>query len=305
MIEGNLVRTILAWIKASRLASQSYIFLPLLLGQALHVWTGGELDWRVFVLVQLFGLFDQLYIVYANDYADLESDTQNKTYTMFSGGSRVLVDGNLSPKQLAAAAWSMVALSLGCGVLLGFLYGRWIVLPLMAAGLLLLWAYSYPPIRLSYRGGGELLQALGVGVVLPLIGFAAQTGRIDTFPWIVLVAVLPTQLACAAGTALPDELSDRETRKHTAPVLMGSRATRALIVAVHILSIAALLLLPWPPAQQDMVRWLLLIPAASALAGLAFVGTRAGTPRMTLSVALSVTTTLSIMGIMAYAAFTG
>ena len=67
-------KNLLAWIQASRLPSQSYIFLPILLGQAAWVYQGGTIDWRAFLLIQLFGLFDQLYIVYANDYADYRDD---------------------------------------------------------------------------------------------------------------------------------------------------------------------------------------------------------------------------------------
>ncbi len=92
-----------AWIQASRLHSQSFIFFPILLGQAAWVSQGGSINWWAFVLIQLFGLFDQLYIVYANDYADYRDDRLNTAPTIFSGGSRVLVDNLLKPVQLKTA----------------------------------------------------------------------------------------------------------------------------------------------------------------------------------------------------------
>ena len=92
-----------AWIQASRLPSQSFIFFPILLGQAAWVSQGGSITWWKFVLIQLFGLFDQLYIVYANDYADYRDDRLNNAPTIFSGGSRVLVDNLLKPVQLKTA----------------------------------------------------------------------------------------------------------------------------------------------------------------------------------------------------------
>ena len=296
---------IAAWTKASRLPSQSYIFLPLLLGQALSSCAGGTLDWGIFVLVQLFGLFDQLYIVYANDFADVQTDRLNRTYTPFSGGSRVLVDGDLTRRQLGVAAWAMALLSIACGVALGLVWGRWLVLPLILVGLALLWAYSYPPLRLSYRGGGEVLQMLGVGIVLPLIGFAAQSGQVATFPWFLLIAILPTQLACAMGTALPDESSDRHSEKRTAPVLLGPTPARLMVVAAHLASVAALLLLPWPPVQRGVIYGLLAIPVLSGIGQLFFLHVPAGSKALTLSVGLSVLTTLALMGIMSYAAFMG
>jgi 1,4-dihydroxy-2-naphthoate octaprenyltransferase len=80
----NIMNTTIVWLKASRLPSQSYIFLPLLFGQAYYVFQGGKLDLYILLLVHLFGLFNQLYIVYANDYADIEADRLNNTFNIFS-----------------------------------------------------------------------------------------------------------------------------------------------------------------------------------------------------------------------------
>ncbi|MGH8008837.1 MAG: prenyltransferase, partial [Candidatus Binatia bacterium] len=229
----------LAWLQASRLASQSYLALSLLLGQALSFHQTGRLDWRIFALVHLFGLFDQLYIVYANDYADIETDRRNRTSTVFSGGSRVLVEDSLRPEQLKTASLAMAGLSVLCGVLLTITDGRWLAVPIIGVSLALLWMYSYPPVRLNYRGGGELLQMCGLGVVLPVFGFYAQSGSLSGFPWPLLWAILPTQLACALATALPDEPSDRVSRKHTAAVLLGPRVTKLVIVILNFVSILA------------------------------------------------------------------
>ena len=69
-------------------------------------------------------------------------------------------------------------------------------MPLYAlAALLLMWLYSYAPVRLSYRGGGELVdRPLGAGtrVVLMLVhrvaGQAAHLGSIVVVQLHVLVA---------------------------------------------------------------------------------------------------------------------
>ena len=37
-------------------------------------------------------------------------------------------------------------------------------------------AYTLPPLRLNYRGGGELLEMLGVGLALPLYNVYLQAG---------------------------------------------------------------------------------------------------------------------------------
>ena len=71
-----------AWLRASRLASQPTIAPPLLLGQLLGARAAGRpLDLATLAAVHLFGLLDQLCIVYANDVADQETDRHNRTAT--------------------------------------------------------------------------------------------------------------------------------------------------------------------------------------------------------------------------------
>lgn len=233
------LETARAWAQASRLPSQSYIALPLLLGQLIAWSQTGQWDWTIFALVQAFGVFDQLYIVYANDYADQETDRDNETATIFSGGSRVLVEGTITPRALGRAAALMAALALATGVALLVGFGRVAALPLMALGIALLWAYSYPPLRLSYRGGGELLQMLGVGLVLPLVAYEAQAGALASFPWPLLAALLPMNLATGMCTALPDEPSDRRADKRTVAVTLGGATARGLIIALNLAGVAA------------------------------------------------------------------
>ena len=109
---------LLAWLQAARLPSQTYIFFPLLLGQSIAAAQTGQLNWGVFVLVHCFGLFDQLYIVFANDVADVAGNQGNSTYTIVSGGSRVLVEGKLTTKQLSRGARVSAALAFVVSLLL-------------------------------------------------------------------------------------------------------------------------------------------------------------------------------------------
>lgn len=294
---------LMAWIKASRMPSQSYVLFPLLFGQALAVAQGAHLTMGAFVLVHLFGLFVQLYIVYANDYADAETDTTNVTYTLFSGGSRVIPDGDLEPRQLRNAAVVMVGLSLVCGLLLGLLYGRWLELPLIAGGLTLLWMYSFGPARLSYRGGGELLQAVGVGLVLPLVGYHAQAPALSGFPWLIMAAFLPTQLACAMATALPDEPSDRESGKRTLPVLIGPGPTKLVIILLNGLGLVALPLVSWPGTGS--LWWVMGVPLAATTGMGLFVRARPGSLALSAFVGLALLATVGLTAAMAFTLLLG
>jgi 1,4-dihydroxy-2-naphthoate octaprenyltransferase len=222
-----------AWIQASRPLAQANLAGPVLLGQALAFERTGRFGWPW--LAALFGwtILDQLVIVWGNDYADRAHDMGGSSKTPFSGGSGVLPEGKLRPRSLRRAAIGAYALLLALGVALAVLRTVW-ALPLTLAAGLLLWAYSYPPLRLSYRGHGEHLQALGIGVVLPLLGFAVQAGGLGAFPW---EALIPTYLFGFAGnvaTALPDVGLDRKAQKRTWPVRYGVSRSRWLCLAITV-----------------------------------------------------------------------
>ena len=233
-----------SWVQASRPPSQVYIFLPLLLGQLLTVAHGYPFSWISFLLCHLYGLFCQLYIVFANDAADVVTDRCNTTFTLFSGGSRVLVENKLSTKMLMSAATGSALLCLIIGLIIGFISGKWLPLLLIIIGIMLFWSYSFPPLSLSYRGGGEFLQMVGVGLVLPLTGFYVQSGDLQTFPWPVTILTMLLALTCAMSTALPDEPSDRKCRKKTSAVILGVAKSQKIILCLNIFSIVLLITLP-------------------------------------------------------------
>lgn len=209
-----------AWVKAARPLSLANLFFPLLMGQALALQAHGQWSWPLFTGIMLYGWLQQLTIVFLNDYFDYDADLANHLPTPFSGGSRVLQDGDLEPIQLLRAGLTTAGLVLLLGVVLS-LGGRPLMLVLFAGGLALLAAYSAPPIRLNYRGGGELLQGLGCGGLLPVIGFYGITGSLDHFPWLLLVPFVILHTANSIATALPDAPADAMAGKRTLPAMLG------------------------------------------------------------------------------------
>jgi len=290
------MNTFRVWLKASRLQSQSYIFLPVLVGQAFFFFQGNPLSRTIFFIMILFGLFNQLYIVFANDYADMETDCQNRTFNIFSGGSRVLADKDLMPDQLKTASIIMALLCFLCGLILTIFYHRAFAIPIVVIDLGLLWMYSYKPVKLSYRGGGEFLQMLGVGFVLPFFGYYAQAGDISGFPWAFLPPILTTQLACAMATSLPDEPSDRLSDKHTMTVLLGDKKTKWLVVILNFVSIVIFPFAGRLATGEPAIYKIILLPALAVSAQFFFMNGKPGSSQLTLFTFLSVLITLSLMG---------
>jgi 1,4-dihydroxy-2-naphthoate octaprenyltransferase len=264
------------------------------------VFLGYTIDWRAFVVIQLFGLFDQLYIVYANDYADYLDDRRNTMPTMFSGGSRVLVDNVLRPVELKFAAFLMVFLCIGCGILFTVVYRYYYMIPLMSAGLLLLWMYSYKPLRLSYRGGGELLQVAGTGLLLPMLGYYAQAGSLNSFPWVILLVVVPTSLACAIATAVPDGPADATYEKRTIPVLIGLPRSKAAIIALNAASIFLFYCIGQSLKDGVLDVAVHVLPVAGLLGTLIFVKGQPGAPGITFFGLSAILTTIGLVGGMAF-----
>jgi 1,4-dihydroxy-2-naphthoate octaprenyltransferase len=254
------------WIRAARPLAHANIAPPLIFGQALAYSLEGDFDLGIALLVQLFGVFDHLYIVFANDAADWEADLRNDTFNRFSGGSRVVSDGLLTPRDLAFAAFYAILGMVAVSVYLVFVKWRMFMVLGCAAAVGLLWAYSFPPLRLSYRGRGEWLQGLGVGVVLPLIGYHAQAARLLGVPWPVLAGGMLLGWAGNLLTALPDAPSDARSGKRTFAVRHGERAAR--IAALAGVATAAVIV----PMQADAPTWMRavamgvpLLPLAAAL----------------------------------------
>ena len=262
------MKQLIAWFQAARFPSQLYLLLPVYLGQLWAENAGYARNHAVFFLALLFALLDQLYIVFANDYADQEADALNQSPTLFSGGSRVLVDGKLTPNSLMRGAQVAAMGCLGIASVLATAYDRPGAIVLAVIALLLLWAYSFKPIQASYRGFGAFLQTLGIAVVLPVFGFYVQAGTVREFPWIPLLVLAVSQLSCAMATALPDIDGDKKAGKNTLAVKLGHRGSQ-VFMAVLLLSASLLLWLSLDLTPgQIQPAWLSVPVVAAVFAGI-------------------------------------
>ena len=285
---------IFIWLKAARLPSQSYILLPILLGQMIAYSISNQFSWELFYLLLAFSIFIQFFIIFANDFADQETDSLNKTYTLFSGGSRVLVDGDLKATDLKRATIILMTLCLGIGLVFNLFYHRHFSLFFVISSFLLLWAYSYKPIQLSYRGGGELLQMLGLGFVLPLFSFYIQSDSFQGFPFSLLAVLFPTHLACAIATSLPDQPSDQISSKNSFTVKWGSGIAKTSILILQ--SIASICLWIYYNSKSSIYfnEFFYFVPLFGILFTVFFFKSQPGNTRLSLFVFFSLFTTMTI-----------
>jgi 1,4-dihydroxy-2-naphthoate octaprenyltransferase len=176
-----------------------------------------------------------------NSGSDLAIAPQDRS--PFSGGKRVLVDGLLTRKQ------TLVIASLGylLGILAGLAITRWretSVLWLGCAGVLCAFFYHAPPLKLSYRGLGELAVAVCYGPFIGLGTYLVQRREIATIP--VLVSI-PLGLLVANFlwiNEFPDFNADAKTGKRTLVVRLGRKRASRVFLVIFAVAFGILFLLP-------------------------------------------------------------
>jgi 1,4-dihydroxy-2-naphthoate octaprenyltransferase len=233
-------------------------FLLFGLGAALAHLSGHAIDVPRYALGQAAVTAFQLMTHYANDYFDFAADRANTTPTQWSGGSRVLANGEL-PRGVALVA-ALVLAAIGC-VLGALLYVRTEdahLLGILIAMAVLAWEYSAPPLRLCAAGLGELDTAIVVTALVPMLGFVVQAPDLAgaKLLGLALVPLVLLQFAMLLAIEFPDAAGDAATNKRTLVVRLGAPAAAKLWIAVTAAAFA------WLP-----IAYALGLPGKIALVG--------------------------------------
>jgi len=227
--------TLERWFYALKPASWPKLLVPTFFGQILGLRSGHELHLDAFVWGLGFTILGLGFIVFLNDWGDRDVDALKRK--MFPDGCspKTIPDGIVEARAVGIAGFVCGGLAL----LVAFGAEVTLQRPLaLEAGLLcmlLFVMYTLPPIRLNYRGGGELLEMFGVGAALPLYNAYLQGGPIalQAWPWIAGFSV--SSLAMGIASGLSDEESDRAGGKRTFATLWGNATARRLCEACVLL----------------------------------------------------------------------
>lgn len=241
---------VVAFIRLGRPLFLAGGFVLFALGAAIAAWHGHAIDWWRYALGQLVVTAFQLMTHYANDYFDYDTDRANRTPTRWSGGSRVLVGGELPVHVALIAALALAAIGLATTLALAAATGVWVAVTALAM-LVLAWEYSAPPLRLCASGAGELDTAIVVTGLVPWLGFYLQAPDLVGARTLAL-ALVPSallQLAMLLAIEFPDAAGDAATGKRTLVVRLGARRAAHLYAVLTAaayawLPLAALLGLP-------------------------------------------------------------
>lgn len=237
--------------------------------------TGVNIDAVSYLWGQVAVTAIQLTTHYSNDYFDYQADRANRSPTQWSGGSRVLVRGELPPSSALWAAGTVAAVACVAMVALFALQGKQagLAIALLFAMLVLAWSYSSPPLRLHHRGGGEPTVALVVPFMTPLSGYVVQSGGLHPLPIILSLPLVLLQIVMLVVLEFPDAEGDRAVGKRSWVVLFGERRMawlcESFIVGAFAISFASV-----PLGLPSAVgwAWLFLLPLGLVQLGLMLRG---------------------------------
>lgn len=234
---------IMLWIKAIRAPFFSATIMSAVIAGAL-AYSEGKFSWLY--------LFSAIFIIAGsnsginliNDYFDHKSknDELNKYPGPFSGGSRVIQDKLIKPRSiLIAGISSFVIVSL-----VGLYFVIFVNLHLLWFGLaavLLGYFYTASPLRLAYRGLGEILVFLKAGPLAVCGSYLLFTGNITLEAVLISIPQGLLLTAILFINEFPDYEADKLAGKRHIIVRIGREKGR-IFYAVLITAIYLSVLIP-------------------------------------------------------------
>jgi 1,4-dihydroxy-2-naphthoate octaprenyltransferase len=233
-------------VRLARLRFLLYNVLPVGLGVAVAVWAGYPLNVWWYVVAQVFAWVVHLMTHYCNEYFDLDADRANTYFTPWTGGSRALVDGLVSPRVALGTGFVLWAAAMLLVAAMPTTQAR----VLAAITVALAWFYTAPPLAANYRGLGEVTVAAILNGLWPAVAVVLQTGYV---PVLLLAVLAPTAILQTVRMMimnLGDRVSDAAVGKRTLPVIIGYHRAVAVIIAGQVVGygmLAGFAVLGWVP----------------------------------------------------------
>jgi 1,4-dihydroxy-2-naphthoate octaprenyltransferase len=266
----------LGWLtlRATRLPFLSATLIPVSVGIAIAA-AQGFFDLFTAIVTIVGAAAVHLGLNVANDVFDakLGADDANIRPTQFSGGSRVIQYGLVSLRGMSLISLSMYLVAIACGLVLLVASPSLALLVIGLLGIVLSIGYTAPPLKLVYRGWGELTTAIGFGPLMLLGAYVVQSGgpiSVEALAASVPIAILVALILYV--NEIPDREGDARAGKRTLPVILGRGAVIGLYataVSTAFAFVVVAVLLGWLPVPA------LLVLVAVPLAWRVYVGIRA------------------------------
>lgn len=265
MATNGMHRMVLTLLRASRPQYLAASVAPVLVGSALGFSAAGGFNAMLFVLATLAMMALHAGANVTNDYFDhvTDNDWVNDNPTPFSGGRRFIQQGILSPRTTLLAGLGYLAIGCGIGLLIVWLTRSPLVLGIGVAGAFGGFFYTAWPLRLGYRGVGEVLIGILFGI-LPVYGsYYLQARAVDALPILPALVMAILIFLVILINEFPDLAADAQVHKNTLVVLLGvPRAAFIYRAAVMVSYVVAGLMLLNDRTFYAGLLYLLTLPLA-------------------------------------------
>ena len=235
---------VVKWLQAIRLQFYPMTWIAYACGAYGAESLGYGFDKTIFWLGYLWLFFLEVATVLSNDYFDYATDNHNKFFSPFTGGSRVLIDNIISFKTMKQAIGIALAFSFTARTIL-FIYSTVPVAPMaLVSGVLFVLAlgYTIPPLRLSYRGLGEVTVGITHSFAVVVSGYIFQGGLIsDAFPWLLSIPIFLAVLPSIILAGIPDYDADKQAAKKSLAVRLGKKGAAWLAIIFTVISAMVML----------------------------------------------------------------
>ncbi len=235
-------KKVIAWLKISRFHFYLMSLIGYTIGTIAAYMKLDRFNLGVYILGYIILFLIELCTVFTNEYYDYGSDRINKNNSAFNGGSRMLVEGNITFKEIKVGIVISLCLIFIVGILLVFVADRRAVLSiivLLFAGLFFGLGYTAPPLKLSYRGLGEIVVGVTHSTYVIICGYVFQSGMWDNpSPWLMSVPLFFATLTAITLSGIPDCSADKIVSKKTIAVIFGSRS--AAILSLFFVTVASI-----------------------------------------------------------------
>lgn len=215
-------------------------------GTAFARWHQNEFDLLRFLLVLFGSCFFHIACNVANDYFDFKSgnDALNKNaITPFSGGSRMVLDGFVQPKEAMTVSIVFAVLGSAIGIYLNAISSGNFVLFIGIAALFLVYGYNGFPLRLVNKGLGEIAIFFAWGPFIVLGSYYVQAQDISSFwPWIVAIPSGMLTTLVLLINEFADKEADEATGRKTWVILFGFKASLIIYLFLSLSCYAVVLI---------------------------------------------------------------
>jgi 1,4-dihydroxy-2-naphthoate octaprenyltransferase len=173
-----------------------------------------------------------------NDYFDHLSqndEINNEFVRPFTGGSRLIQQGLLAPREVLIEAIVCLLIGSVIGLYLSFKLG-WVILVIGIFGVVSAVFYVFPQVNLVGKGIGEVLIGINFGILMTFGAFYVQTGQ---FSWVPIIASLPVALLITAVLYInefQDARADHAVGKNHLVVRLGKKQAVKGYISIMLLT---------------------------------------------------------------------